>query len=67
MNQAAIIAILIFEGGILVGWLAWLSKTLVEMKVDVGSRSARQDATLEDHERRITKIEDHCEDEHHSK
>jgi len=60
MNQAVLLIISI-ETSILVGWLAWLSKTLIAIKVDVGSRSARQDTRLEDLERRADKTEARCD------
>jgi len=49
-----LLTLVVLETTILVGWLGWLSKTLIAIKLDVVGRSARQDTTLEDHERRIT-------------
>tara|TARA_R110000744_G_scaffold101145_2_gene195021 strand:- start:742 stop:942 length:201 start_codon:yes stop_codon:yes gene_type:complete len=40
-------------------WARSLSKEVVDLKITVATRSARQDATLDDHERRITDLEHH--------
>ena len=39
------------------GWARNLSKKLDILNVNTAAKSARQDATLEDHERRITDLE----------
>tara|TARA_R110002020_G_scaffold1690_9_gene7719 strand:+ start:1517 stop:1723 length:207 start_codon:yes stop_codon:yes gene_type:complete len=41
-----------------VGWATYVTKMLWKISRDVEVRSARQDTTLDDHERRIGNIED---------
>ena len=41
-----------------VGWATYVTKMLWKISRDVEVRSARQDTTIEDHERRIGNIED---------
>lgn len=38
-------------------WMRRTTKQLVDLNISVVERSARQDSTLDDHERRITDIE----------
>ena len=40
-----------------VTWARTVSKKLDSLNVDVAAHSARQDTTLDDHERRITNLE----------
>tara|TARA_R110000851_G_scaffold127587_6_gene259686 strand:- start:2409 stop:2609 length:201 start_codon:yes stop_codon:yes gene_type:complete len=40
-----------------VAWMRSVSSGLADLKLNVASNSARQDATLDDHERRITNLE----------
>ena len=40
-----------------VAWMRSVSTSLAALKLDVAANSARQDATLDDHERRITNLE----------
>jgi len=40
-----------------IGWMTWISKFLSDFRSEVEGRSARQDTTLEHHERRISRIE----------
>lgn len=40
-----------------VTWMTYVTKMLWDIRVDVSTRSARQDTTLDDHERRITELE----------
>ncbi len=45
---------------VLAGAAAWrsLNRSFQDMREDVAARSARQDTTLDDHERRLNRIED---------
>jgi hypothetical protein len=40
-----------------VGWMRRTTKTLADLNLAVAEKSARQDTTLDDHERRITDLE----------
>lgn len=40
-----------------VTWMTYVTKMLWDIRLDVSARSARQDAQLGDHERRITDLE----------
>ena len=40
-----------------IAWMRSVSSNLADLKLDVAANSARQDATLDDHERRITNLE----------
>jgi hypothetical protein len=67
-NTELLFAILGTLTPFLVGAMAWmrglsgkhdtLHDDLYVLREDVAERSARQDTTLEDHDRRITKLED---------
>lgn len=58
MDTATVLLTVLTVGiGVIIGAMSWMMKTLMEVRIEISGANARQDEQLEDHERRITRLE----------